>query len=490
VIESVEIHEPLGLDASAEVLHLADAVRTLRQQAAPLVARLQGRRVWMVNSTAQGGGVAEMLPKLVSILNELGLETQWVAIGTDQPLFFEFTKRLHNLIHGTGDPGLTNEDSQLYAAVSSENAVDLKGRMREGDIVVIHDPQPLGVGALLKQELGIPFFFRCHIGFDEETLETRAAWNFLQPYAERCDYALFSASEYIPDFLAAKAGLIRPALDPLSYKNRELGVHKVAGILRNAGLVFSRHPVVPPPFEELVTRLRPDGSFAPLDEASDIGLLFRPIVSQISRWDRLKGFEPLLEGFVRLKSALRAPARDIAVRHRRRLEQARLVLAGPDPAAVADDPEAEEALQDLIHIYRRLEPALQDDVALLSLPMGSRKHNALIVNALQRCSSVVVQNSLREGFGLTITEAMWKRCAVLGSRACGIRQQIRDGIDGRFIADCEDAQQIAELLDLVLDDVPGRARYGRSAQLRVRDEFLVFTQARRWLEVLAEHAGG
>ena len=183
MIENVEVDEPLGLDAYAEAVHLASAVRALREAATPLVARLRGRRLWMVNSTAQGGGVAEMLPRLVSILNELGLETQWAVIGTDQPLFFELTKRLHNLIHGTGDPGLTDEDAQLYAAVSSENAVDLKGRLRKGDIVVIHDPQPLGVGAQLKQELGIPFFFRCHIGLDEETPETRAAWNFLQPYA-------------------------------------------------------------------------------------------------------------------------------------------------------------------------------------------------------------------------------------------------------------------------------------------------------------------
>lgn len=489
MIEDAEISEPLKLDDYAPIVHLADAVRSLREQAAPLVARLRGRRVWMANSTVQGGGVAEMLPTLVSILNELGLETNWVVIGTDQPLFFELTKRLHNLIHGTGDPGLTDEDHQLYAAVSSENAADLKGRMRKGDILVIHDPQPLGMGALLKQELGIPFFFRCHIGLDEETPETRAAWNFLQPYAERCDRAVFSAPEYIPDFLLAKASLIRPAIDPLSFKNRELGVHKVAGILRNAGLVFSKHPVVQPPFEEPVTRLGSDGVFAPVDEASDIGLLFRPIITQISRWDRLKGFESLLEGFVRLKSSSASPGPAISDRHRRRLDQVRLVLAGPDPAAVADDPETQDVLRDLTRAYERLDPPLREDIALLSLPMGSRKNNALIVNALQRCSSLVVQNSLREGFGLTVTEAMWKQCAVLGSRACGIRHQIRDGVDGKLISDCQDVQQIAEILDRMLDDVPGRVRYGRSAQLRVHDEFLVFTQARRWLEVLARHGG-
>ena len=488
MIESVEVREPLGIDDYAEVVYLTEAVRSLREQAAPLVSQLRGRRVWIVNSTARGGGVAEMMPKLVTLLNELGVKTEWVVIGTDQPLFFDLTKRLHNLIHGKGDPGLTDEDHQLYAAVSSENATDLKSRMQPGDMLIIHDPQPLGVGALIKEELGIPFFFRCHIGLDEDTPETQAAWNFLRPYAERCDYSIFSAAEYIPDFLAHKAGLIRPAIDPLGYKNRELGVHKVAGILRNAGLAFAQHPILPPPFEEIATRLRPDGTFAPVDEANDIGLLFRPIVTQISRWDGLKGFEHLLEAFVHMKRSVASPGRKIPGRHRRRIEQARLVLAGPDPAAVADDPEAQEVLDDLIGIYRGLEPSLQEDIALVSLPMTSRKNNELIVNVLQRCSSVVVQNSLREGFGLTVTEAMWKQCAVLGSRACGIRQQIRDGVDGVLVPDCEDPLSIAEYLDTLLNDVPGRARYGRSAQLRVHDEFLVFTQARRWLEVLAEHA--
>ncbi|MHC4934253.1 MAG: glycosyltransferase family protein, partial [Planctomycetota bacterium] len=202
MIETVEVRDPVGLDAYAEIVHLTEAVRSLREEAASLVAALGGRRLWMVNSTAQGGGVAEMLPKVVSLLNELGLPTEWLVMGTDQPEFFELTKRLHNLIHGEGDPGLRDEDHELYAAVSSENAALLKQRIRPGDILVIHDPQPLGMGALLKRELGMPFVFRCHIGLDEERPETRAAWNFLRPYAEVCDHAIFSAPEYIPPFLA------------------------------------------------------------------------------------------------------------------------------------------------------------------------------------------------------------------------------------------------------------------------------------------------
>ncbi len=486
MIQNVEISEAHGLDDYAEVVHLSEAVRTLRQQADHLVPSLRGRKIWMVNSTAQGGGVAEMLPRLVSLLNELGLPTEWVVMGSDDPDFFDLTKRIHNLIHGCGDPRLTDDDAALYAAVSSENAAELKARIGPEDILVIHDPQPLGMGALLKRELKLPSFFRCHIGLDEDLPETRAAWSFLRPYAEAFDRAIFSAPEYIPGFLAGRSSVISPAIDPLSSKNRELSLTKVAGILKNAGLACSRHPVVPAEYEQRATRLGPDGRFAPMNEESDIGLLFRPVVTQISRWDRLKGFGPLLEAFVHLKNGRsRSCASD---RQRRRLGQVRLVLAGPDPSAVADDPEACGVLEEMIDVYRRLPHWVQEDVALVSLPMVSREQNALMVNALQRCSSVVVQNSLREGFGLTVTEAMWKQLAVLGSRACGIRQQIRDDIDGRLIYDCEDPHGIAAFLDEILEDLPGRARWGRAAQRHVHDEFLVFQQVRGWIETLSDHA--
>ena len=242
--------------------------------------------------------------------------------------------------------------------------------------------------------------------------------------------------------------------------------------------------MVPARYAAVTTRLAPDGSFAPATDAEDIGLLFRPIVTQISRWDRLKGFKPLLEGFLRLKE--RAGSVAAGTRHRRRLETVRLVMAGAEPAGVVDDPEAQEVLQELTAAYTALAPASQADIALVSLPMAVRKENELIVNALQRCSSVVVQNSLQEGFGLTVTEAMWKRAAVLGSRACGIRQQIRDGVDGRLIQDPEDPEEIAARLDALLEDVAGRIQLGQNAQRRVNDEFLVFTQVRNWLATLTE----
>ena len=484
MIETVAVDEMLTLDDYQAQIHLSEAVRSLRTEARALVPQLEGRTVWMVNSTARGGGVAEMMPRMITIFRELGVDVNWAVIGSDRPDFFTLTKRLHNLIHGSGDPGLGAAEREVYAAVSRENADALRPLLRPGDLLVVHDPQPLGSGAILRRELDVRSVFRCHIGLDTATAQTRAAWEFLKPHADVYDHAVFTAPEYIPDFLAGRAGIIRPAIDPLGHKNRDLLAPRLVGILCNARLVAEQHPVVPAAYGECATRLAPDGSFVPADEGGGVGLLFRPIVTQISRWDRLKGFKPLLDGFIRLKQQAGSAA--AGSRHRRRLELVRLVLAGPDPAAVADDPEAQEVLQELTAAYVALPPALQADIALISLPMAVRKENELIVNALQRCSAVVMQNSLQEGFGLTVTEAMWKRAAVLGSRACGIRQQIRDGVDGRLVQHPEDPEEIAARLDALLEDAGGRIRLGQSAQRRVSDEFLVFTQVRNWLATLAE----
>jgi trehalose synthase len=281
LIERVEIREKIGLEEYASMIHLMGAVHTLRTDAERLVPRLRGRRVWMVNSTSRGGGVAEMLPKLVSLLRELGVDTQWVVAGTTQPKFFDLTKRLHNLIHGQGDPRLSSEDRALYEKVSRENAELLEPRMSRDDILVIHDPQPLGMGALLKRELGIPKIFRCHIGVDEDLPQTRAAWEFLRPYAEMCDFAVFSAMEYVPDFLSGRACIIHPAIDPMSFKNQELSSRRLMSILCNARLGVEHHPVVTRPFTEFARRLAPDGRFEPADRDGGIGLLYRPIVAQI-----------------------------------------------------------------------------------------------------------------------------------------------------------------------------------------------------------------
>jgi trehalose synthase len=241
-----------------------------------------------------------------------------------------------------------------------------------------------------------------------------------------------------------------------------------------------------PPFEAPALRLRPDGSFTPATLDEDIGLLFRPIVTQVSRWDRLKGFAPLLDAFGLLKQHSHRPdGRSV-----RRLEIVRLVLAGPDPRGVADDPEASEVLAALSARYRELPPKLQADIALLALPTKSVKHNALMVNCLQRCSAVIVQNSVREGFGLTATEAMWKGIPVLATRVCGLRHQVRDGLDGRLVDDSNDFATLAATLAEMLADAKRRQAWGRSGQRRVFGEFLLFQQLRQWLRLLAALGGG
>jgi trehalose synthase len=483
-IVEVEASTKVSLDSFAADARFAAVVRDLRTQAAQ--AKPFRGSVWMVSSTAQGGGVAEMMPGLVTLLRELGIPARWAVIGTDLQEFFRLTKRLHNLIHGDASAGieLGPVEARLLEEVGRANAEELAPHVSPEDVVVVHDPQPVVLGGLLKRERGVRAIWRCHIGVDTRNAATRASWRFLRPFLTAYDRAAFSAPEYIPSFLADRATLLYPAIDPGSHKNREFSVNKMVGILCNSGLQAKHEPVPTDDFADLVLRVLPGGGLEP---PSELGLLFRPIVLQISRWDRLKGFGPLLEAFAEVKRRLRrGDVGALSERNRRRLELARLVLAGPDPRGVTDDPEGRQVFDELCAAYGALAPDLQADVALLSLPMRSRKENALIVNALQRCASLVVQNSLREGFGLTVAEAMWKRQAVLGTTAVGIRQQIRDGVDGRLTRDPTDAHEIAAHLIDLLTQPGSRYAMGRSAQRRVYDEFLVFGQLRRYLELFAQ----
>ncbi|MBW3535124.1 MAG: glycosyltransferase, partial [Gemmatimonadetes bacterium] len=474
----VEVRDGRTLEAYESVAHLAPAVGRLRGVAARVVPRLEGRTVWMVNSTEKGGGVAEMLPGVVTLLRDLGVATEWVVLESDDPAFFPLTKNLHNLIHGAGRPDLGPGDRHRYEAVVRQNARRMRPWLARGDVLAVHDPQPMGLASALE-DVGLHALWRCHIGLDAATPETRAAWTFLAPYAAAYRRALFSAPEYVPDLFAGRASVLFPALDPLAHKNRDLSLHKLVGVLANAALAAAPTPVLPPMYPHVAERLQPHGAYAPANMSEDIGLLTRPIVTQISRWDALKGWRPLLDAFVCLKERAREEraARDEGPVHRRRLDLVRLVLAGPEPAAVEDDPESREVLEGLEARYLELPPHIQRDVALLALPMADRAQNALMVNALQSSSSVVVQNSIREGFGLTVTEGMWKGVPVLTSaKACGPRHQVRDGIDGRLVHDPADVEEVCGTLDAMLRASEDRDRWGRNAQRHVHDRFLIFSQ--------------
>jgi trehalose synthase len=491
----VDVRSEHTLDDYAAVANLAAAAAELKAEAARLVPRLAGRTIWLVNSTATGGGVAEMLPPIVGLLRDLGVATEWVVIGSGDPAFFALTKRLHNLIHGFGDPRLGPADREVFERTGRENAARLQPHLRPGDVLIVHDPQPLPLAGFLRQAIPLVTVWRCHIGLDESNACTRAAWEFLAPYLDDYHHAVFSAPEYIPERLAGRATVISPGIDPLAPKNRELSVPETVEILCRGALISCPGPTVGMPYGALARRILPDGMLVPVNTGENIGLLSRPIITQTSRWDRLKGFLPLMRAFAGLKRSIYATDGCVDPVHRRRLDLVRLVLAGPDPAAVVDDPEAAETLEELRAAYAGLHPAVQDDIALIVLPMVSVEENALMVNALQRTSTIAVQNSLREGFGLTIAEAMWKRIPVLSnSRACGPRQQVRDGVDGWLIRSPEDETELRQAIDEMLAAPDGLNRMGRTAQRRVHDEFLVLAQLRKWGRVLAAavepHAAG
>ncbi|MBW3661019.1 MAG: glycosyltransferase [Gemmatimonadetes bacterium] len=485
----VDIQRRATLEEYAAVAHLAPDVQAMREEAEGLLFRLGDRTVWMVNSTEKGGGVAEMLPTMVGLLRDLGIACQWVVIDANEDGFFPLTKRIHNLIHGAGDPSLGEEERGLFERVSAWNAAWLDCRVKPGDILVVHDPQPIALPKFMETGNLVPVW-RCHIGLDEENEATRSVWSFLEPYSADYRHAVFSAPEYIPDFFARDATIIHPSIDPLSHKNRALSLHKLVGVLAESALAVSPGPRLYPPYERPARRLEPDGSLQTANGREDIGLLTRPIVTQISRWDRLKGFRPLMRGFAAMKRRIFAGDGPSDPVDRRRLDIVRLVLAGPDPESIQDDPEATEVFRELKASYLDLEPVIQDDIAIVALPMESLEQNALMVNALQRASSMVVQNSLREGFGLTITEAMWKHVPILSnSRACGPRQQVRDRLDGRLIEDPEDEKALAETIATMLDEPATREAWGRSAQRRAHEEFLVFSQLRRWFQLIERLIG-
>ena len=489
VVEDLPARLPLA--EYEAVAHLAPAVARLRDAVAARADVLRDRTIWMVSSTETGGGVAEMLPTMIVLLGELGVDVRWVVLESDEPGFFTFTKTLHNLIHGLGDPRALDEAGRrVYERVAAANADQIGAMVRDGDVLVVHDPQPMPLAGLLAGRVRCHALWRCHIGLDQENASSEAAWRFLEPYGDAYERGVFSAPEYAPEAFAGKDTVLYPAIDPLSPKNADLSLRRTVGILANSALLAANSPVLTPMYHHVAMRLQTHGEFGPANMSEDIGLLSRPIVTQVSRWDRLKGWAPLLEAFRCFKDRARRSVGPVRPIHDRRLELARLVLAGPDPRGVADDPEGREVLASLCRHYLNMPPHIQRDIALVTLPMENLEENALMVNALQRASTLVVQNSLREGFGLTLAEAMWKGVPVLSNRrACGPRHQVRDQVDGRLIADPEDTSELCDAMEEMLSAWEDRKVWGRNARRRVHSEFLVFSQLVNWLRILGETLG-
>jgi trehalose synthase len=416
---------------------------------ASLTRAMQGRVVWSVNSTARGGGVAEMLASLLPYERSAGIDARWVVIE-GSPEFFQATKKIHTLLHGVEPPDglLAGDERRHYEEATSRNAKALAGMIRPGDVAILHDPQTAGLVPGLA-ERGIHVIWRSHIGIDEPNAAVRDAWNFLEPYLAGASAYIFSRRAYVWEGLEeSRVQIIPPCIDPFATKNRDFTEDSVNGILQAGGLL-SGH-------DGNAIFLRHDGTRARVDRAADAGGAVLPfdarIVTQVSRWDRLKDPLGVMESF----------ARHIAPR-----TDAYMVLAGPAATSVSDDPEESGVLRELTGRRKALPASIRDRVVIAQLPMEDIEENAAIVNALQRRANVVVQKSLAEGFGLTVAEAMWKSRPVVASRVGGIEDQIEDGKSGLLIDDPKDLDAFGDAVVRVLEDESLATRLGHEARRRV-----------------------
>jgi trehalose synthase len=449
---------PMDLDRLASVLD-EDRAERLRVTAEQAQAALRGRVVWNVNATATGGGVAEMLQFMLAYGRGAGVDTRWLVLD-GEPEFFTITKRLHNFLHASaGDGGqLGQRERDHYLGVLEENLASVVDVVRPDDIVLLHDPQTAGLVDGLRAA-GARVAWRCHIGRDEPAELATVGWDFLRDFVERADAFVFSRREYAPSWVPEdRLWIIPPSLDPFSGKNIELGLADVTATLRVAGLVDV------PPDGGSIEFVRRSGERGTVRERASLVLDGPPVpmharlVLQVSRWDRLKDMAGVLTGFVGHLDEMPTDTH--------------LMLAGPDVLGVTDDPEGAAVLAEC----RALRAALADDVRgrvhLTALPMDDGDENAHLVNALQRYASVVVQKSLVEGFGLTVTEPMWKSRPVVASAIGGILDQIDDGVSGILLPDPTDLAAMGHAVAAVLHDEELANRLGTEAHARVKDRFL------------------
>ena len=454
----VSLLEPIiGGPRYAQLLLAADQVRRL----------LAGRTIWNVNSTATGGGVAEMLQALVGYVTDLEIPIGWLVITGDAE-FFAITKRLHNQIHGHATAGpLGPAEAHHYTRMLTANAVELLGRIRPGDVALLHDPQTAGLAGPLARA-GARVVWRCHIGVDWENDATRAGWNFLRPHLTSAEGYVFSRRAYVPAWLPdEKVSIIAPSIDPFSPKNQDLDAATVHAILAKLGVLDGAAAPV------LAKFIRRDGDVDTVTRSAVITGEGRPgpddpAVIQVSRWDRLKDMAGVMRGFADYV----APGRD-----------GYLMLAGPAVSGVADDPEGAAVYGECLLQWHDLPAAARARILLVTLPLDDIDENAAMVNALQRHATVIAQKSLAEGFGLTVSEGMWKGRPVIGSAVGGIIDQIPGGT-GILLPDPADLQAFGRAVSLLLTEQAEATRMGLAAQAHVRENYLGDIHLMRYARLL------
>jgi len=364
--------------------------------------RLKGKIIQHINSTPVGGGVAEILNRMVPLLRELEVDTRWDVIkGGEQ--FFGVTKKFHNALHGRTEE-ITQRDLEIFMEASQQNIESVD---TYGDIVFIHDPQPI---AMVKKKAANKWLWRCHIDVSNPNVKV---WGFLMDFIVQYDSAVFSAPAFSRK-LPIRQFLIPPSIDPLSDKNKELPQETIDSVLRKYGIKKDK-----------------------------------PIITQISRFDRLKDPVGVIEAYLQVKKYINC----------------QLILAG---GTAEDDPEGFKVLGEV------KEKAKNDpDIHILLLPQ-----NDIEVNALQRASDIIVQKSIKEGFGLTVAEALWKAKPVVASNVGGIPLQIKHKYSGLL---CHSVQGASFAIKQLLSS-PGYAKkLGENGREHIKNNFLITRHIRDYM---------
>jgi len=379
--------------------------RSCLEELRMLSEKFSGKIVQIINSTFIGGGVAEILEHMVPLLNQLGVDARWNVINGSEE-FFEVTKKFHNALHGKRER-VSAQDFALFSEVTERN---LKEISFYGDILFIHDPQPVGLIAK-KKEIGRKWLWRCHI---DVSSPDKKVWSFLRRFIVDYDAAVFSAPNFAQQ-LPIRQFLVTPSIDPLSDKNKELDSGTIDAVLAKYGLVSDK-----------------------------------PMITQVSRFDRLKDPLGVIEAFEMVRKSI----------------DCQLVLAG---GTATDDPESEEVLEE---VRKRAED--NPDIHILLVPPESD----IDINALQRAATVILQKSLKEGFGLTISEALWKAKPVVASAVGGIPLQVKNKFTGLL---CYTVEGAAYALKQLLSNPEYASQLGQNGKEHVKQNFLITGHLKNYL---------
>ncbi len=375
--------------------------------------KLYGRHLININSTFQGGGVAEILSRLVPMMNNVGVDTGW-RILHGNPAFFEITKKFHNALQ-SGNINLTAMKKKIYLEVNQEFAVYTH---LNHDCVILHDPQPLPLVKYSHKRQ--PWIWRCHIDLSNPNKEL---WEFLKQYILRYDLVIFSSEDYKKDDLPVEQRVVHPAIDPLALKNRDLSDDDILKYITKAGI--------------------------PTD---------KPIISQISRMDPWKDPEGVLDVFDYIKKQV----------------DCRLVFCYN---LASDDPEGMEIYK---RVYKKAEDWVKRGDVLFVVG-----NNDILVNAIQRFSSVILQKSIREGFSLSVTEALWKGRPVVASNVGAIPVQVIDRQTG-FLVEATDHKGCADRVVELLKKPALAQKIGKQAKEHVRQNFLTTRLLLDYLNIVGD----